>query len=187
MSDLRINSLFNRIKNTFIERGAGGGPGWGSAEQKNKKEKQEQPEKKDYYFINPENEKFFKLGKKLGLNVNEVSEALDLMSKATARFSAKTDTSTVLLNNDFIKYPAELEFISLIPEKVLSELEKTYPELHLAITDPFEFMCKFPKTVCLERYKKFSYQEILEFSSRCPEDYKVLSEKVKDLTTDEAP
>lgn len=185
MSDFRINSFIDRIKNTFVDRGGGSGSGWVSGGQKKKRQRQEQQPKKDYYFINPQNEKFFKLGEKLGLTVNEVTKALDLISKATARYPAKTDTSSVLLNNDFIKYPSELEFISLIPEKAFPEIQTTYPDLYLAITNPFEFMCKYPKTVSLERYKKFSYQEILEFSSKCPDDYQVLSAKLRELAGDE--
>lgn len=191
MSDnFRINDIFNRLKSNLVRdsQGSGNFAIWGNF--KGKKKFQEEEKDKDPFFNSSEFEKLFNLGESLGLNKNEVKEALELILKATAQLPKNTDVSTVLLSNNLIKYPViehHDDMISKIPGNLLNEIKTKSPELYLAITNPFEFMCKHPKTVSLETYKSFSYQKLLEFNRLCPEEHKILSQEaykeIKDDTT----
>lgn len=177
MSDhFKITGFLKRLKSNLVQDSYSAYGSWlfglrkkGPKKDNNKKEESAKP------FDNPENEKLFKLGETLGLTKDETEDALELVVKATAKFSKKLDVSAVILSNDIIKYPFDHDFSFDIPENSLNEIERKYPDLHLAICNPFEFFYKFPKTVSVEMFKKFSYTDILDFSRRCPEEYRTLS------------
>lgn len=180
MSDpFRINSIFNRLKSQFIRDGYGSGAGYSPVSKKEQHNKEEFQERQECFLPNPENEKLFKLGEILGLSKNEVIEALEILVLATSKIPPSQDVASCVLNNDLIKFPMVDDFSSDISDKALYQIEKDYPELFLAITNPFDFMNKFPQTVSIEKYKKFSYSEMLEFSRINPVESDKLSEIIR--------
>lgn len=188
MSDnFKINSIFSRLKSHFVRDSySSSSPAYGASGKKNKDEQQEPEKDQDALISNPANEKLFKLGEELGLSIAEVIESVELILKAISKFPGNTDTAIAILSNDLIKYPQYEGYLSDIPEKVLLEIEQKSPDLHLAISKPFEFMCKYPKTVSLEMYRKFSYTEILDFSRSCPEEYELIKEQATIEREDES-
>lgn len=174
--DLKINSFLNRIKSRFV------GDSYSSlspayfARSKKRKEGQQDEEPEELYIANPENEKLFNLGYSLGLSKNEVVEMVEMAIKAISGCPDSADFAGVILVNDTVKYPELKDPIPEMHPKVLDELKETNYDMYLVLTNPFDFMCKYPKTVSLERYKKFTYSEILEFSTKCPQEYEALAE-----------
>ena len=186
MSDnLRIGNFLSHIKGCVLGQSCGSYNPW-AAIRKDGQQKNKQQNNEHNYYVNPANDKLFNLGEMLGLTKEEVNKAIELITKATSQHDQKTDVSSIILSNELIKYPAEEEFISLIPEKALPDIEKEFPDLYMAITNPFEFMCNHPKTITAERYKKFTYAEILQFSEKCPDEYNILKEATRPEYNDEA-
>lgn len=189
MSDnFRINDILNRLKSNLIRDSHSSGSFALFGKAKARKEFKEE-ESKEPFYNTAEFEKLFKLGESLGLNKKEVKEALELVVKATAYLPKNTDVSTVLLNNNHIKYPHIQpldEQLSKIPETMLNDIKDRMPELYLAIKNPFEFMCKHPKTVSIEIFKSFSYNNLLDFSRLNPEEHKILSDEALKENKDES-
>jgi hypothetical protein len=173
---LKINNLMSRLKSRFVKDNHGSGVPWVFSKKQKEPSEQFVEEKKATVFDNPENEKFFKLGETLGLTKKEVIEALELLFKATEKYPENMDAGSVVLTNELVKFPYVEDFQDDIPDKLLQEMEKRFPDLYLAITTPFEFMCKYPATISNEYYVKFSYTELLDFGRKCPEQYEKLSE-----------
>lgn len=180
MSDpIRINNFFNRFKNQFHSDSHGSGASYSgsSGEEKDKKE-----DSFEFHFPtadDPLNHRIFKLAKSLGLKDDEIFEAIDLMLKATKDAPQNADISSVILSNEYIKYPDCSGFENKITHKDLEKAKDEMPDVYLALNDKYQFFCKYPKTLSSELYKKFSYPEVLDFSSKCPKEYNKLSEKLR--------
>jgi hypothetical protein len=183
---LKIDGLINRLKSRFIKDSYGQSASWQTVKRKREEDTGWKDDNTDSILEDPENEKFFKLGQALGLKKNEIIEAMELLQDATSQYPDNADAASLVLQNERIKYPVVEKFIDDIPENLLEELKDKYPDLYMAIKNPFEFICKYPDTLSEEMFRKLSYTELLDFSRRCPEHYNRLSEARKQKDENDA-
>ena len=178
MSDrFKINNIFSRIKSHFVGDSYSSSSGGFLKASFSKKKRKQQDDNNETITTSISN-KLFKLGEDLGLSSEEVTKAIELILKATEDIPGNYDISSVILSNNIVHFPEYDKNQFHIPEKFLKEIEKKSPDLYLALTNPLEFMCKYPKTVSIERFKNFTYGEILEFSNKCLEEYEILKNRV---------
>jgi hypothetical protein len=188
MSDpLSIIGFLRRLKSNVVEDGQSShGSGVFARSKKRKVEEKKSTNDSEELFESPENEKIINLAQIFGLSRNETVEALDVLVKATNSYAKSLDISTLLLTNNVIKYPSEELLASNIPPKLLKEIEEKFPDISFAINNRFEFLCKYPKLVSPELFKKFTYFEVLDFSRRCPEEHQSISNLLKHERDDES-
>lgn len=186
MSDpLKISNLIGRFKSRFSSDGYGSAGSY-YASSSNKENEEDSGYKFDFENVDdPANNKLFKLGLMVGLKKDEILEAFDLVLKATENTSQNADFASVILSNDMVKFPDCKDFDNKVSTKDLDRIKNDIPDLCLALNDRFQFFCKYPKTLSLNLYRKFSFQESLEFSTKCPDEYKVFSEMIKEERNNE--